>query len=179
MSVNQGSLHRRSLPIGRDFYYGLPLAVVEFYSTDPRIFSAVQGSLTTTLPSAGGGLNFNLGFNATFGAVSTGGTLTAVNDGSFQTSPVIRIDGPATNPRVESITQGKTLQFNITLAAGEFLLIDGEQRTVLLNGTASRYNTLTPASSWWDLSPGTNEVRFQASTTTAATMTLTWRSAWV
>lgn len=170
---------RRSLPIGREFYYELPLAVVEFYSTNPRIFDATAGSEAVSLASAGGGLNFNAVAPLTFGAVSAGSTLNLVNTGNFYSSPIINIFGPVTNPRVESITQDKTLAFGITLAADESLVIDTELRTVLLNGTASRYNTLTTDSEWFDLQPGNNEVRFQAATVTASTMTITWRSAWV
>lgn len=170
---------RRNLAIGREFYYGLPLATVEFYSTNPRILSADLYEETTTLPSAGGGLSFDITPDFVFGAVSIGGTLTLQNEGTFNSSPIIRIDGPVTNPRVESITQGKTLALDITVGVGEYLTIDTELRTVLLDDTASRYNALTTTSQWFDLSPGENEVRFQASTPTAATMTIAWRSAWV
>ena len=170
---------QRSLPIGREFYYELPLAVIEFYSVDPRIESSVLGTDSTTLPTAGGGLNFNATAPFTFGAVSVGGTLNLANDGNFDASPDIVITGPVTNPSIESITQDKTLSFAITLAVGETLVIDTEQRTVMLNGTASRYSTLDTDAEWFTLQPGNNEVRFQAATTTAATMQISWRSAWV
>jgi len=115
----------------------------------------------------------------TFGAVSTGGALNLANNGNFFSNHPITIEGPVTNPRVESLTQGKTLAMDIVLGVGETLVLDAESRTVLLNGTASRYNTLTTESEWFDLQPGNNEVRFQAATPTAATMTITWRSSWV
>lgn len=170
---------RRSLPVGREFYYELPLATIEFYSVDPRIESNTLGSDSTTLASAGGGLNFNATAPFTFGAVSVGGTLNLANAGNFDAAPTITITGPVTNPAIESITQDKTLSFTITLATGETLVIDTEERTVLLGGTASRYNTLDTDAEWFTLQPGNNEIRFQAATTTAATMDITWRSAWV
>lgn len=170
---------KRSLPIGREFYYELPLAVIEFYSVDPRIESNTLNSEDTTLPTAGGGLNFDAVAPFTFGAVSVGGTLELENDGNFAANPVIVFEGPVTNPSIESLTQDKTLSFSITLASGETLEVDTEERTVLLNGTANRYNTLDTTAEWFDLDPGTNEVRYQAATITASTMTVTWRSAWV
>lgn len=170
---------RRSLPIGREFYYELPMATVEFYATDPRVYDDTEQSKQTTLPSAGGGLSFDAVAPFTFGAVSVGGTLNLNNAGSFQTSPTIVVEGPVTNPTIESLTAGKTLGFTITLGASDTLTIDTENRTVLLNGTANRYNTLDSDSEWFTLQPGNNEVRYQASTFTASTMTITWRSAWV
>jgi hypothetical protein len=170
---------RRSLPIGRDFYYKLPVAQIEFECTNPRILNRTLETATTSLPTAAGGLNFNLTFNASFGATSTSGLLNLTNQGTFDAPPQIRFDGPVTNPRVENLTQDKRLQLDITLAAGEFLLLDAEARTVLLNGTASRYNTLTTTSEWFDLQPGSNSLAFQASTPSSATITISWRSAWV
>lgn len=170
---------RRSLPIGREFFYGLTAATVEFFSTDPRIFAADQGSASTTLATAGAGLTFPATFPVTFGAAAIGGLLSVTNAGSFATSPTIRIDGPVSNPRIENVTAGRTLAFDITLDAGDYLLVDTEQRTVMLNGTTSRYNALASASVWFELEPGTSEVRFSAPLTSAATMLMTWRSAWV
>lgn len=170
---------KRSAPLDLSHLHRLARVDVEFFATSPVIQDAVESSETTTLPSAGGGLNFPATFPITFGAVSTGGTIAAVNAGTFPTSPSFRIDGPCTNPRIENVTEGAILALDIELGAGEYLLIDADARTVLLNGTASRYSSLTTTSEWWDLQPGTSDVTFRASTTSAATLTVTWRSAWV
>lgn len=170
---------RLSMPVDLDFFYRLPLATVQFYATDPLIYEGTEQSAISTLPTAGGGLEFDLTFDAVFGAVSTGGTIAATNEGTFDTSPVFRIDGPVTNPRIENVTTGKVLSFTGTIPEGQYLLVDVDARTVLLNGTASRYSWIDRDAVWWDLPPGTNEVTFRASTTTEATLTMTWRSAWV
>jgi hypothetical protein len=170
---------RRSLPVGLEFFYRMPLAVVEFFATDPRLYDNTESEGLSSLPSAGGGLNFDAAFPIVFGALSTGGTINATNAGTFPTSPTFRIDGPVTNPRIENVTTGQTLSFTGSLAEGEFLLIDTEARTVLLGGTASRYSWIDADAEWWDLPPGTSEVTFRASTTTEASLTMTWRSAWV
>ena len=153
--------------------------VILFTATDPRAYDDALQTGTSTLPTAGGGLTFSVTPNLVFGAVSTGGSIFALNAGTFPTSPTFRIDGPVTNPRIENLTSGLTLSLTITLATGEFLLIDSEARTILLGGTASRYSSLAVGSSWFSLDPGTSEVRFRATTPTAAQLTMTWRSAWL
>jgi hypothetical protein len=168
-----------SLPVDLDFFYRLPIAMVQFFATDPLIYDGTEDSEVSTLPTAGGGLEFPATAPFTFGAVSTGGTINAVNSGTFHTSPTFRIDGPVTNPRIENVTTGQTLSFTGTVADGDYLEVDVDARTVLLNGTASRYSWIDADAEWWDLPPGTSEVTFRASTTTAATLTMTWRSAWV
>lgn len=145
---------------------------------DPRIYDDTLSSVATTLPTAGGGLTFNATFNLLFGAVSTGGSIFAANLGTFPTPPTYRIDGPCTNPSIENVTSGQRLELTITLGSGEFLDIDTDARTVLLGGTASRYSTLTRAD-WFDLPPGTTELKFRAVTGTSAQLTATWRSAWL
>lgn len=170
---------RVSAPIDLDFFYRIPVWVIEFFATDPLVYSAIEYSYVSNLPSGGGGLNFNAEPDFTFGAVSVGGTILATNAGTFNSSPTFRIDGPVTDPRIENVTTGQTLAFVGTVPSGDFLMLNVETRTVLLSGTASRYSWLAVGSEWWELVPGVNEVSFRASTPTSATMTMTWRSAWV
>lgn len=167
-----------ALPVAERYFYRMPVAAVEFFSTDPRIYDDTLSSLVTSLPTAGGGNTFNDTFNSVFGAVSTGGSIFAANLGTFPTPPTFRIDGPCTNPSIENVATGERLEFTITLGSGEWLDIDTDARTVLLGGTASRYSTLTRAD-WFDLAPGTTELKFRAVTGTSAQLTATWRSAWL
>lgn len=168
---------RRAMPIDLQFLYSISEITLQLESTDPRIFDNTESTDMVSLPTAGGGLNFPSTFNRTFGAVSTGGTITANNAGTFDTPVVLRVDGPATDPIIENVTAGKTLELDIELGASDFIEFDTEERTVLLNGTASRYSLLR-RSGWFDLAPGNNQLDFRAATTTAATLTATWRSAW-
>jgi hypothetical protein len=169
---------KRSAPLDLSFLYGTARVEVELFATDPRIYDATERTSASTLPSAGGGWNFDLTFPATFGAVSQGGAIVAMNDGTFPSPPVFRIDGPVVNPRMENLATGEVLDLFIELAAGEFLVLDTEARTVLLGGTASRYSRLSATSTWWDLEPGRNDVTFRASTPSSASLSMTWRSAW-
>lgn len=169
---------RMSLPMASDWWAGVATADIELFATDPLIYSDTLFSQTTTLPTSPTGLVWNLTWPLNWGGTSAAGSIFANNVGNFAASAVIRIDGPVTNPRVENVTAGKTIELNLVIATGDFVVIDTGDRTVLLGGTASRYSNLTNDSTWWDLQPGVNEVTFRASTTTSATMTLEFRSAW-
>lgn len=163
---------------GRHFR-GFPVGLVELYATSPVIEREDAYTLVTTLPTAGGGLGFPVSFPISFGAQSTGGSIYGYNGGNFPASVNFRIDGPATNPKIEHVGQSKSIQVNIDLAAGEYLILDSKARTVMLMGTASRYNLIAAGSSWFDMGVGSNELRFSAATTTAATLTAVWRDTWV
>lgn len=165
--------------VDRELIRGNSREVFQLHATDPRIYDDTESSDSVGLPAGGAGLTWPLTWPLNWGAITESGTITAVNAGNFDTGATIRVDGPVTNPRIENLTVGKTIEIDIVVATGDFLEIDTEENTVLLNGTASRYDNLTSTSQWWDLQPGSNEVRFRASTTTAATLTLTWRSAWI
>ena len=170
---------RRSAPINREWFYNIPVMQVEWAATDPRLYALTESSTIISLPTTSGGLTFSVTPNLTFGSVSTGGEADLSNAGTFQTGPVVKITGPVTDPSLENVTTGKTWDYTGTIASGDYLLVDMEDRTVLLNGTASRYSNLTASSEFWDLEPGTNTIQFRAAAYTASTATVTWRSAWV
>lgn len=171
---------KRNITVGRDFYYKIPIVTVDFYATNPYIFSNEQGEEYIGLAGGGTlGLLFDLEFDASFGGLPTDGHASCVNEGSVDAYPIITITGPCVNPRIENASASKSLGFDLTLADGDELVIDTYERTVILNGTASRYNTIEVGSQWFSFSPGNNTVRFTASTLTTATAAIRWRSAWV
>jgi hypothetical protein len=99
------------------------------------------------------------------------------NQGNFSALPVWTVQGPVTSPRLEHVTSARTVTLSgLTLAAGEFVVVDFAARTVLLMGTASRYHTFT--GDWWVLDPGVNEIRYAAAAG-AGSATLSYRHAWI
>lgn len=168
-----------SMPIVSDWFNGVAEAVVQLVAPDPLVYGDTLHSETTTLPTTEGGLEFPVEFPITFGAVSTGGRIVAENAGTWETGALIRLDGPATTPRVENVTTGQTIELDMTIVDGDFVVIDTAARTIMLNGTSSRYSTLTADSEWFMLQPGDNELTFRAPVSSAATMTVAWRSAWL
>jgi hypothetical protein len=119
-------------------------------------------------------------FPVTFGSAGTAGVVNAVNNGNFPTRPVIVIAGPVDNPILQNLTTGQYVQFAISLGVADTLTLDFDLHTVLLNGTASRRNTMTPSSQWWELAPGTTQILYGANTTQVGSIaTVTYRNAWM
>lgn len=156
---------------------------ISMVAADPRIYSTVlhQQSVTSDTAGASGGFSLPLSFNISFGpAVVTGQTFVE-NQGNAETFPVYTITGPGTNPSVYNATTGKALSFIYSLGAGESLIVDTLNRTVLLNNSASRYSALDFASSTWGgLVPGINDVRLQFfSSGAGANIRVDYRDAWL
>jgi hypothetical protein len=167
----------RKAPIDLQHLYAITELSLLLKATDPRIYDNTETVDQVSLPTTEGGLSFNASLNFSFGAVSTGGTINAVNSGTFDTPVVFRINGPCVDPRITNVATSQTLALTMSIDSGDYVEIDTDARSVLLNGTASRYQYLT-TSEWFDLPPGTTELDFRAATTTAATLTATYRSAW-
>jgi hypothetical protein len=158
------------------------MAEVQFsaFAEDPRIYDS---ALVTAIMYLGAtvytGFGFNLGFSFGFGGVSTTTDQVIVNNpGNRPTPPIMTINGPVTNPRIFNETQGKEMQFNITLATGETLVIDTKNKTVKLNGTTNRRNTLI-APTWFYLNGGATQLRYRAeSSDPTSFLTIEFRPAW-
>jgi hypothetical protein len=170
---------RRNVPINREWFYRIPIVTLEVAATDPRLYALTEGSQTILLPSASGGMEFNEVPNITFGTTGTGGEQTLNNAGTFSTAPVFKLTGPVTDPRLINVTSDETFHWEGTVPTGSYLSVDMENRTVLLNGTSSRYNGLTSLSTFWELAPGDNSIQYRAAAYTASTAVASWRSAWV
>jgi hypothetical protein len=173
-------VRRLSLPV--DLLYmanGYGTCEVEWWVTDPRIYDAELSSASTSMATPDGtGFTFPLTFPLSFGGAVTGGTFTATNEGEFPAPWQAVIEGPVDDPRIENVTTGQTVGFVGSLAAGETLEIDSDFRSVLLDGTASRYSWLTSGSQWFELAPGDNQIRL-AGSSGSGSMTFTHRSAWI
>jgi hypothetical protein len=118
---------------------GLPPATVE----DGLDFLA-----EATFPDSGTGLDFGTGApdsGLSFGTQSAAAFAWCYNQGTAPSPPIVTIHGPLTTPTVTSSAGPYELTYNDTLAAGEFVVINPQLRTVLLGGTASRRWLLNPA----------------------------------
>ena len=169
---------RRGWLIDNEYAMGNANISVEFYASDPRIYAATLTSLSATLPTVSGGLTFPAAAPFVFGSAGSGGAIAANNSGTFETPWTATFSGPLVAPALTHTGQGKTLALTGTLAAGETLVLDSAAKTVMLNGTASRYSWLTAASQWFTLEPGSNPLAF-AGASGAGSCTVTFRSAWL
>ncbi len=151
---------------------------IQVTAPDPRKYGPVT-ELTVGLPSGGSGLIFPVVFPANFGAASGGG-ISPANDGTVETWPIIRITGPAVNPRILNPDTGDMLVFAMTLAAGETLDIDTAARSVLYQLSASRRSITRATGRWLPIAPGGAQLSWGSDVyDPAASMTVAVRSAWI
>jgi hypothetical protein len=146
---------------------------------DPRRYAAAADTVSTGLPTtAGTGRTYPRTYPRTYGGAIAGGagSVSVTQAGDYDETPaVVTFWGPVTSPSVTHVQTGRSLVFDLTLADGEYLVVDLLVQTALLAGTSSRMYTLTGGSGWFLLVPGTNELQFrgQAGATTLATATAT------
>lgn len=170
---------RRSIPDDRAVDWRLGEAVVEFYCSDPRVYSATENVVSTGLAVSTGGFAFPVTFPFSFGSGASGGGITALNSGNVNSPVKITYRGQLTNPGSQLSSTGQRLKMTLAMASTESLLLDSETHAVTLNGTASRRAFLT-TDQWFSLPPGSSFVTFEADGSGGVpTMELRWRSAWL
>ena len=152
-------------------------------AADPRRYSTVLQSGTTGLPSTTGGLLPPVTPPLSIPATTVQGQITAYNEGTIDTAPLLIIDGPVTAPQIIAQMPDSSvvfLNYSQSLGTGEELVIDTDAHTVILNGNASRRRYLTLPTGWPKI-PAGSEVTFQfnSSSNSTAQLTVRWRSAWM
>jgi hypothetical protein len=92
----------------------------------------------------------------------------ATSNGTYSTWPIYRIYGPCTNP-VISILDNDTgvvdslIRVLITINPTDYIEVNTQARTVMLNGMSNRYSFLDfPNSSWQPMEPGLNTFLYAA-----------------
>jgi hypothetical protein len=161
-----GKPTKLTLPV--DFNYQLDWWEIgtEWEVPDGLIYGAVPNTASCTPLTSSGGAGFAWHFPVTF-PTSSGGTLTAANNGKYPARPVYRITGPINNPRIMNASTGQAVQINLSLVAGDVLIVDTASRAVRLNG-ANRNTALDISSSFFNVQPGGTSIRFSSSDATSA-----------
>jgi hypothetical protein len=175
-------VNKLTAPVDIGFVGGITSVTVQMTAVDPRIYEAVASTATVNLPTPVSGTSFPVTFPLSFGGSSgAGGIIFADNYGTFATRALAYIDGPCINPVLSNDTTGEVLTLGITLASTDTLVVDFDAHTVTLNGTASRYSAVQPGSIFWELPPGTSQIRFTSSdaSPTGATLTLVFAPAYL
>lgn len=150
-------------------------------AADPRRYSTVLQSQTTALPSVSGGLVLPATLPWTLSASSVTGAIAALNEGSIATRPVIAVAGPVSQPTVSALYPDgsvRTLAYSQSLLTGDVLVIDTDAKSVAQGGATRRRWMSGP---WPDI-PARSSVLFRfgaAAYDPSATLTVTWRSAWL
>jgi phage-related protein len=161
-----------------NYTYGYITSQVDFFCPDPNYY---DNNLQTSVMqiSAALGRTYNKTFNYTYGGGSATVTTTISNIGWATTYPIIRINGPITNPVVGNSTSGDTLYFSGTYSALDLLEIDLYNQLITLNGNPAR--NLLISGTWFDAPPGNSNFFFTGTGTLAGTTqaTVSWYSAYI
>lgn len=150
--------------LSRRYTFGLGDARATFVATDPLKYGPSQ-SAAIALPSGTSGIVAPVVAPVVAGA-SAGGEATVANSGTAAVDWVATITGPITTPRLEHVELARRVSFDLTLAAGETLVLDSRTGSALLNGTTPRTSTQQPGSRWWQLPVGTSTLRLRAASGT-------------
>jgi len=170
---------RRNNPLTWDSGIGAIRSTIELQAADPRLYADAESSASTGLSAAVGGLVFSAVAPFVFGSGGTGNTMDCTNEGTFPTPWVATFTGPLVAPELVHSASGKRVSLTgATLTAGQTLVVDSLEHTVMLDGTSSRYSWLAASSQWFDLAPGANAVDLLGASG-AGSVTMAWRSAWL
>jgi hypothetical protein len=147
------------------------------YAGDPVKYSVTLNHATTGLYSGAGIRAYPTAFPVAYGPLGSQGIASVYNAGNLDAYPVLTITNPTdplVNPRVRRFGDTQ-IGLGLTIAPGDFLEIDMANQTVLLNGVASRYTSITPDSDFWSLPPGDSQILFTADSGLGAVLDVAWR----
>lgn len=145
-------------------------------ATKPTLYSLAFVSASSSV------FTFPVTFPVTFGAF--GGAGAAVSNGTWETYPVLILNGPLTSPTIQNLTTDEKFQLNTTVSAGQVVTVDfayGKKSVTRNDGT----NLMGFVSSDSDLGtfhldPGSNQFQAVASgATVASSMVLEWYDKYV
>lgn len=149
-------------------------------AADPVKKSVYESTITLSSGASQGGRSYPKTYPKNYGALMSPSSAQLLNTGNYPAYPRIVITGPVQTPRIENVTTGQFVQLNITLTSTQFIVIDMRSKTVLLQDSVSRRSTLVVGSTWWQVVPGANEIRFTTFTSgTGANAKLYARSSWI
>lgn len=177
-----GQVSARSIPGGVGYQAARPTVVVQWTCPDPRRYGRGRSTVITAPQRSGEGLEYPLEYPLDYGEPAQGGSAFLINGGDTPTHPIVTITGPCTRPRLINRTTGRALEFRLTLAETETLVIDCDQGTVTVDSNDG-FHTLGTASvppEHWTLEPGSNPVHFRPETSEhGASATVVWNDAYL
>jgi len=107
---------------------------IELTAPDMNMYGQSTSEQTMTPPIAGG---VALPTVLPFAFASSGGNYIINNDGNGIVYPTVKIYGPATNVNVRNLTTGEYFSIAIKIESGDYVTVDLEEQTVLLNGVTN------------------------------------------
>lgn len=156
-----------------DVVFSVPLV-----APDPRKYSTVLHSLTSNQAAGPAGLAPPLTPPFTLPAGAPPMSVACFNAGSFETRPLVTIQGPISGPAVVNQATGQTVSFSgLTLGATDQLVVDLNAQQATFNGAVRPADLF---SSWWVLpQQTTTTVQVTGTGGTGSQMRVDWRDAWI
>ncbi|WP_125633483.1 phage tail family protein [Nonomuraea sp. WAC 01424] len=155
-----GKVIDRTGVMDRDWSIGAPEPVITIMCPDPRRYSLDQHSVV--IPA------------------NASSPMTLVNDGDLYTNPLLRFAGPATNPLLYNETLDRVLGFDMTLGAGELLVVDTQRGKVTIGNVdheADISDTISVPVKEFFLDVGSNELSYETDSGGAGGVEVLWRDA--
>lgn len=156
---------------------------VQVVCEDPRIYTPTLVTVeifpsAVALTGRSYPKSYSYGYGGSSGASNA---LSLILTGNREQPGLIRIYGPATNPQVVNDDTGAIMTFTITIASGDYLEINLGTRTIKLNGTTGRRNSLALTGKWFLFRVGSNNLRLNATAITGGITKLraqAYQAAW-
>lgn len=148
------NLLRFDMPIKRDV--NIAPFKIELLAADPIIYDDTAGAAlhATVNKAIGGGYVYPVVYPVLWSAGQ--GNTTVTNAGNTTVYPIITLTGSMHDPVIYNNTTGKLLRLSgLTTNAGDTVVIDTKERTVLLNG-GSIFDKVSADSQFWGLVVGQN-----------------------
>lgn len=180
----QATVRRSGKPIIQRITDTLATYSLLMTAADPRRYETTLQQVVTGLPVTSGGLALPATLPWTLSATTTG-SVSATNRGTFDTSPVLTLTGPVSQPVISARYADGSLRqltyYGADLATGESLVIDTDARTVMQGGASRRRYMRFTGGEWPTIPAGQTVVyTLQAAAYNAtARLSVAWRSAWI
>jgi len=145
---------------------------------DPRKYSVVLKSGPVTVLAETVWMTVPAAIPFTLPAQPPPASVLATNAGTFETRPVVSVNGPLTGPQLVNQQTGQSVTFStVSLGPGDVLSADFSNQSATLNGA---YQAADVSSSWFVLQPGPAVINVTGSQGSGgATFAVTFRDAYM
>lgn len=109
--------------------------------------------------------------------VAAGAKIVVWYEGNYPGYVTATISGACTFPSINHAEHDRTLAFNNTLLAGEYMTVNFKKRTAIESPSGDSVRGNVYIEDWWRLRKGANTIRLTVGTGTP-TLTLQWRDGW-
>lgn len=168
------AIRQEGKPILKDRFGNRAGFSLSLLAPDPRKYAAALQSVGLVLPVSTGGLTWPVTYPVTYTGVVSNSSVTVINEGTWDSPPVLTVTGPCPPCRITNLTTSQSLRVVEAVAAGQSLIIDVAAGTATVQGQSRRV-----LGSWWSVVPGSNTIAFSADGYDAgAALTVEFRSAW-